>query len=65
MATTVGCASGWKQHERPHVLAVKAPLWALVAGQGAIQVPAKDLATAEPLEGWRRLRVCEFLRYWA
>ncbi len=25
------------------------------AGQGAIQVPAKDLATAEPLEGWRRL----------
>jgi hypothetical protein len=24
------------------VLAVKAPLWALVAGQGAIQVPAKD-----------------------
>ena len=46
-----------EQHERPHVLAVKAtePLWALVAGQGAIQVPAKDLATAEPLEGWRRL----------
>jgi hypothetical protein len=42
-----------EQHERPHVLAVKAPLWALVAGQGAIQVPAKDLAT--PLEGWRRL----------
>ena len=32
-----------EQHERPHVLAVKAPLWALVAGQGAIQVPAKDL----------------------
>jgi hypothetical protein len=31
-----------EQHER--VLAVKAtePLWALVAGQGAIQVPAKD-----------------------
>src|SRR3954467_2625812 len=46
-----------EQHERPHVLAVKAtePLWALVAGQGAIQVPARDLATAEPLEGWRRL----------
>src|SRR5690349_195746 len=46
-----------EQHERPHVLAVKTtePLWALVAGQGAIQVPAKDLATAEPLEGWRRL----------
>jgi hypothetical protein len=44
-----------EQHERLHVLAVKAPLWALVAGQGAIQVPAKDLATAEPLEGWRRL----------
>ena len=39
------------------MLAVKAtePLWALVAGQGAIQVPARDLATAEPLEGWRRL----------
>ena len=46
-----------EQHDRPHVLAVKAtePLWALVAGQGAIQVPARDLATAEPLEGWRRL----------
>src|SRR3954470_13488928 len=46
-----------KQHERPHVLAVKAtePLWALVAGQGSIQVPAKELATAEPREGWRRL----------
>src|SRR3954467_6011737 len=46
-----------EQHDRPHVLAVKAtePLWALVAGQGAIQVPAKDLATADPLEGWRRL----------
>ena len=37
-----------EQHDRPHVLAVKAtePLWALVAGQGAIQVPARDLATA-------------------
>src|SRR4051812_25386305 len=35
------------------VLAVKAPLWALVAGQ--VQVPAKELATAEPGEGWRRL----------
>ena len=34
-----------EQHERPHVLAVKAPLWALVAGQGAIQVPAKDRPT--------------------
>src|SRR4051794_3069027 len=46
-----------EQHERPHVLAVKAtePLWALVAGQGPIQVPAKELATAEPREGWRRL----------
>jgi hypothetical protein len=33
------------------VLAVKAPLWALARGP----VPAKDLATAEPLEGWRRL----------
>ena len=46
-----------EQHDRPHVLAVKAtePLWALVAGQGAIQVPARDLAAAEPLEGWRRL----------
>jgi hypothetical protein len=44
-----------EQHDQGHVLAVKAPLWALVAGQGAIQVPAKDLATAEPLEGWRRL----------
>src|SRR4051812_29909794 len=46
-----------EQHDRPHVLAVKAtePLWARVAGQGAIQVPAKDLATAEPREGWRRL----------
>src|SRR4051794_29768955 len=46
-----------EQHDQAHVLAVKAtePLWALVAGQGAIQVPAKDLATAEPLEGWRRL----------
>ena len=46
-----------EQRERPHVLAVKAtePLWALVAGQGAIQVPARDLAAAEPLEGWRRL----------
>src|SRR3954463_10097782 len=44
-----------EQHERPHVLAVKAtePLWA--AGQGALQVPAKELATAEPREGWRRL----------
>ena len=37
------------------MLAVKAPLWARVAGQGPIQVPAKELATAEPLEGWRRL----------
>ncbi len=46
-----GCASGWNSTS----VAVKAPLWALVAGQGAIQVPAKDLATAEPLEGWRRL----------
>src|SRR3954462_5133131 len=44
-----------EQHERPHVLAVKAtePLWA--AGQGALQVPAKELATAKPREGWRRL----------
>src|SRR4051812_32330368 len=44
-----------EQHDRPHVLAVKAtePLWALVAGQ--VQVPAKELATAEPREGWRRL----------
>ena len=33
------------------MLAVKAPLWALARGP----VPAKDLATAEPLEGWRRL----------
>ena len=40
-----------EQHDRPHVLAVKAPLWALARGP----VPAKDLATAEPLEGWRRL----------
>jgi SRSO17 transposase len=46
-----------EQHDRPHVLAVKAtePLWARVAGQGPIQVPAQDLATAEPQEGWRRL----------
>ena len=46
-----------EQNERPHVLAVKAtePLWALVAGHGPIQVPAQDLATAEPPEGWQRL----------
>jgi SRSO17 transposase len=46
-----------EQHDRPPVLAVKAtePLWALVAGQGPIPVPAKELATAEPREGWRRL----------
>src|SRR4051794_5380346 len=44
-----------EQHDRPHVLAVKAPLWALVAGQGPIPVPAKELAAVEPREGWRRL----------
>src|SRR4051812_16371781 len=30
-------------------------LGALVAGQGPVQVPAKDLVTAEPAEGWQRL----------
>jgi SRSO17 transposase len=42
--------------QRPHVLTVRSiePLWAWVAGQGP--VPAKDLATAEPAEGWQRLR---------
>jgi SRSO17 transposase len=46
-----------EQQERPHVLAVRStePLWAWVAGQGPVQVPAKDLATAEPAEGWQRL----------
>ena len=46
-----------EQQERPHVLAVRATeqLWALVAGQGPVQVPAKDLVTAEPAEGWQRL----------
>ncbi len=46
-----------EQHERPHVLAIKAtePLWALIAGHGPIQVPARDLATATPAKDWQRL----------
>ena len=39
------------------MLAVRATeqLWALVAGQGPVPVPAKDLATAAPADGWQRL----------
>jgi SRSO17 transposase len=46
-----------EQQERPHVLAVKStePLWARASGQGPVQIPAKDMATAEPAEGWQRL----------
>jgi SRSO17 transposase len=46
-----------EQQERPHVLAIRSTeaLWAWVDGQGPVQVPARDLATAEPVEGWQRL----------
>jgi SRSO17 transposase len=46
-----------EQQERPHVLAIRSTeaLWAWVVGQGPVQVPARDLATAEPVEGWQRL----------
>jgi SRSO17 transposase len=46
-----------EQQERPHVLAIRSTetLWAWVAGQGPVPVPAKDLATAEPADGWQRL----------
>jgi SRSO17 transposase len=46
-----------EQQERPHVLAIRSTetLWAWVAGHGPLPVPAKDLATAEPVEGWQRL----------
>src|SRR3954464_7276974 len=46
-----------EQQERADVLAVRATeqLWAWVVGQGPVQVPAKDLATAEPADGWQRL----------
>jgi SRSO17 transposase len=46
-----------EQQQRPHVLAVKAtePVWAWVAGQGPGQVPAEDLATTVPADGWQRL----------
>jgi SRSO17 transposase len=46
-----------EQQHRPHVLAIKATeaLWAWVAGQGPVQVPARDLATVLPAEDWQRL----------
>src|SRR3954451_9553184 len=39
-----------EQHDRPHVLAVKAtePLWALAAGKGRTKGPAKVLRPPEP-----------------
>src|SRR3954462_12988154 len=46
-----------EQQERPHVFAGAGtgPLWARASGQGPVQIPAKDMATAEPAEGWQRL----------
>src|SRR5690242_14620321 len=56
-AMIAGCGGGWSSRSGHMCSRSGAPrrLWAWVVGQGPVQVPAKDLATAEPVEGWQRL----------
>src|SRR3954462_12381216 len=55
MATTAGCASGSSSTTKGMCWRSRRRCGRWSPARGRSQVPAKDLATAEPLEGWRRL----------